>query len=175
VWNQTPESKKFSERFYRRTHYFPDIGQAGTYSAVLNYLKAVELAGTTDAATVMKTLRSMTINDAVISNGHLRVDGSMVHDSFLVKVNTMTEMENPYDFFKIEEKFSGDSIAFPLERSTCANVQNKNSVNNVKTATATEVKPAASAGVKPAAAAEVKPAASAGVKPASSVVADKVK
>ena len=41
----------------------PNMSQAGTYSSVMHYLKAVQAAGTDDAAAVMKQMKAMPIND----------------------------------------------------------------------------------------------------------------
>src|ERR1700709_1059675 len=46
------ETGAFSERFMKRTGRMPNMIQAGTYSATLQYLKAVKAAGTTDADAV---------------------------------------------------------------------------------------------------------------------------
>src|SRR6201746_1207806 len=51
-WDQNDETGAFSERFMKRTGRMPNMIQAGTYSATLQYLKAVKAAGTTDADAV---------------------------------------------------------------------------------------------------------------------------
>jgi len=56
----------------------PNFVQAGAYSAVTNYLKAVRAVKTDDAAAVMKQLKSVPISDMFAHNGHIRADGRMV-------------------------------------------------------------------------------------------------
>src|ERR1700709_1625625 len=51
-WDQNDKTRAFSERFMKLTGRMPNMIQAGTYSATLQYLKAVKAAGTTDADAV---------------------------------------------------------------------------------------------------------------------------
>ena len=64
---------------------------AGTYSATLHYLKAVQAAGTRDAKTVMAKMREMPVNDAFAENGVLREDGRMMHSMYLFEVKKPEE------------------------------------------------------------------------------------
>ena len=45
-WDRTDESRKFAKRFMAKQNNAPTFLQAGAYSAVLHYLKAVQAAGT---------------------------------------------------------------------------------------------------------------------------------
>src|SRR4029079_18602933 len=54
-WDLNDETRAFSKRFTERMKRMPSAVQAGTYSSVTHYLKAVKAAGTTDAAAVIKT------------------------------------------------------------------------------------------------------------------------
>ena len=67
----------------------PNMSQAGTYSSVMHYLKAVQAAGTGDAAAVMKQMKAMPINDFFATNGRIREDGRMVHDMYLFEVKAV--------------------------------------------------------------------------------------
>jgi branched-chain amino acid transport system substrate-binding protein len=55
-WDQNDKTRAFSERFLKRTGRMPNMIQAGTYSATLQYLKAVKAAGTRDSDAVAKKL-----------------------------------------------------------------------------------------------------------------------
>ena len=52
-WDKDDETRKFSKRFFDKTKRNPTMVQAGDYSAVTTYLKAVMAAGTDEAAAVM--------------------------------------------------------------------------------------------------------------------------
>ena len=49
-WDLNDETRAFSKRFMERVKRMPTSAQAGVYSSVTHYLKAVKAAGTTDAA-----------------------------------------------------------------------------------------------------------------------------
>ena len=53
-WNRNDESRAFGKRFFDRTGEMPNMVHAGTYSAVTQYLKAIEKAGTDDTDAVAK-------------------------------------------------------------------------------------------------------------------------
>jgi branched-chain amino acid transport system substrate-binding protein len=92
---------------------------AGTYSAVLNYLKAVEKAGSDDTETVMKTLRSMEIDDAVVRHGKIRADGRLVHDMYVFQVKSPAESKEPFDYYNTVGVVKGDDAFQPLAKSRC--------------------------------------------------------
>ena len=48
-WNQDDASRKFAKRFFDKYKRMPSSLQAADYSATMNYLKAVQKVGTTDA------------------------------------------------------------------------------------------------------------------------------
>ena len=62
-WDLDDQSRAWSKRFQDKFGKMPNFVQAGAYSAVTNYLKAVQAVKTDDAAVVMKHLKSTPIND----------------------------------------------------------------------------------------------------------------
>src|SRR6202023_650969 len=62
-WDQSHKTRAFSERFFKQTGRRPHTLQAGTYSATLQYLKAVKAAGTKDSGAVAKKLKEMPVDD----------------------------------------------------------------------------------------------------------------
>jgi branched-chain amino acid transport system substrate-binding protein len=85
----------------------------------MHYLKAVAAAGTLDAQTVMAKMREMPVNDFFAHNGHIRIDGRMVHDMYLAEVKKPSESKGPWDFYKILETIPGDQAFRPLSESAC--------------------------------------------------------
>src|SRR6201982_1178006 len=53
-WDLNDDSRAFSKRFMERVKRVPTSAQAGVYSSVTHYLKAVKAAGTTDGAAGIK-------------------------------------------------------------------------------------------------------------------------
>jgi hypothetical protein len=89
-WDRDEASRGWSKRFFERTGRMPGMVQAGTYSAVLHYLKAMEAAGTADGKAVADKIRELPVDD-FFAKGRVREDGRMMHDMYLVEVKTPSD------------------------------------------------------------------------------------
>ena len=118
-WDLNDETRAFSKRFMERVKRAPTSAQAGVYSSVMHYLKAVKEAGTTDAAAVMKIMKATPINDMFAKNGRIREDGRMVHDMYLFEVKTPAESKGRWDDYKLLETVPADQAFQPLAESRC--------------------------------------------------------
>ena len=118
-WDLNDETRAFSKRFTERRKRPPTTAQAGVYSSVLHYLKAVKAAGTTDAAAVIKVMKETPINDMFAKNGKIREDGRMVHDMYLFEVKKPSESKGRWDYYKLVGTVSGNDAFQPLEQSRC--------------------------------------------------------
>lgn len=118
-WDRDPASRAFSERFEKRTGRKPGMIQAGVYSSVLHYLKAVKAAGTDDGKVVAEKMRELPVNDAFATNGKVRVDGRMEHDMYLIQVKTPAESKYPWDYYKVLRTIPGALATRPLAESSC--------------------------------------------------------
>jgi branched-chain amino acid transport system substrate-binding protein len=118
-WDMNDETRAFSKRFMERVKRPPTSAQAGVYSSVTHYLKAVKAAGTTDAASVMKVMKETPINDMFAGNGHIREDGRMVHDMYLFEVKTPQESKGRWDDYKLLATVPGNEAFQSLEQSRC--------------------------------------------------------
>jgi branched-chain amino acid transport system substrate-binding protein len=118
-WDFDDLSRQWSRRFFAKFGKMPNFVQAGTYSAVTNYLKAVQAAKTDDAAAVMKQLKSTPINDMFARHGHIRADGRMVHDLYLVEVKAPDQVKEKWGYYTVKETVPGDEAFQPLSESRC--------------------------------------------------------
>jgi branched-chain amino acid transport system substrate-binding protein len=118
-WDLNDETRAWSKRFMDKFGKMPTSTQAGNYSSTVHYLKAVAAAGTLDAQTVMSKMREMSINDFFAHDGHIRIDGRMVHDMYLAEVKKPSESKGPWDFYKILETIPADQAFRPLSESAC--------------------------------------------------------
>jgi branched-chain amino acid transport system substrate-binding protein len=118
-WDLNEETRAFSKRFMDRIGRVPSAAQAGVYSSVLHYLKAVKAAGTTDAAAVMKIMKGTAINDMFAKNGHIREDGRMVHDMYLFEVKKPSESKGRWDDYKLLATVPASEAFQPIEQSRC--------------------------------------------------------
>lgn len=118
-WDRTPETRAFSKRFFDRMKVMPSDIQAGAYSSVLAYLKAVEAAGSDKGKMVAAKMKELPINDMFAQGGRVRADGRMVHDMYLVQVKTASESKYPWDYYKIIATIPADEAFQPLSKSKC--------------------------------------------------------
>ncbi len=118
-WDMDEETRAWSQKFYERTGTMPTGVQAGTYSSVLHYLKAIEATGSDDTDTVLAKMREMPVQDMFAKNGVLRSDGRMVHDMYLAEVKAPSDSDGEWDLLKIVRTIPGEEAFGPLSESTC--------------------------------------------------------
>jgi branched-chain amino acid transport system substrate-binding protein len=118
-WDLNAETRAFGQRFFKKTGAYPAMGQAGAYSATLHYLRAVQKAGTLDAAKVAAQIRAMPVNDFFAKNGKVRADGRLVHDMYLMQVKSPEESKAPWDYQKLLSVVPGDQAFQSLSKSEC--------------------------------------------------------
>ncbi|MBR0739769.1 ABC transporter substrate-binding protein [Bradyrhizobium liaoningense] len=118
-WDLNDDTRAFSKRFMERTKRVPTSAQAGVYSSVTHYLKAVKAAGTTDAAAVIKVMKETPINDFFAKNGKIREDGRMIHDMYLFEVKKPSESKGRWDDYKLLATVPGSEAFQSLEQSRC--------------------------------------------------------
>lgn len=118
-WDFNDETRAWSKRYFDRMKRMPTMVQAGNYSSVYHYLKAVKAAGTDEAKAVMAKMREMPVNDFFAKNGKVRIDGRMVHDMYLAQVKKPSESKYPWDYYHIRQVIPGDEAYMPLSQSTC--------------------------------------------------------
>src|SRR3954464_11016582 len=119
-WDRDDETRAFAGRFMERHGRMPTQFQAGVYSGVTHYLKAVQAAGTDEAKAVVAKMREMPVNDFFAKGGKLREDGRMVHDMYLMQVKAPAESKGEWDLFKLVETIPGDRAFRPLDAGGCA-------------------------------------------------------
>ena len=112
-------SRAFSRRFLDKAGHMPTMIQAGLYSAVTHYLKAVDAAGTDGAKAVIAAMKAAPINDFFAKNGHIREDGRMVHDMYLVQAKSPGESKGEWDLYKILATIPGDQAYRPMAEGGC--------------------------------------------------------
>jgi len=118
-WDRDEESRAWSKRFEARHKSMPTMSQAGVYSSLMHYFKAVDKAGTDEAGAVMAAMKSLPINDMFAKNGYIRDDGRMIHDMYLVQVKKPSESKGPWDYYKVLRTIPGDEAYISPEKSTC--------------------------------------------------------
>ena len=118
-WDRDDDSRKFAEAFFKRTNRMPNMVQAGTYSSVLAYLKAVKAVGSKDSDKVAAKIRETPVNDLVIKNGQVLPNGRMVSDMYLLEVKKPSESKKPWDYYKVLATIPGKDAYSTLAESGC--------------------------------------------------------
>ncbi len=117
-WDMNPQTRAFADKFMKKTKKRPTEIQAADYSATMNYLKAVQAAGTTDAAKVMETWRGMKMSD-FFASGQIRPDGLYQHDMYLVQVKTPKESKGKWDYYKVIKQLPGAEVFTTKAEGKC--------------------------------------------------------
>ena len=112
-------SRAWSKRYFERMQKMPGMIQAGVYSSVLHYLRAVQASGTDDARIVATKMRQLRVDDFFAKGGVLRADGRLVHDMYLVQVKPPEESLYPWDYYKILSTIPGEKAFRPLTDGAC--------------------------------------------------------
>jgi branched-chain amino acid transport system substrate-binding protein len=118
-WDQNDENRAFGEKFFARTQRMPNTIQVGTYSAVLQYLKAIDAAKTDETKAVAAKLHEMPVSDAFTKTGKVQANGRMAYDMYLFQVKTPAESTKPFDYFKEIATVPAADAYLSVEDSGC--------------------------------------------------------
>ena len=120
-WDSNERSRQWAKRFNDKMKKMPTSMQAASYSATLQYLKAVASTDSAGADPVMAQLRKQKIDDMYTANGHIRGDGRMVHDLQLMEVKRPAESKGPWDYYKPLQTIPGEQAFTSPAESKCKN------------------------------------------------------
>lgn len=119
-WDLNDRMRDLGQRFMKRTGRMPNMVHAGTYSAVLQYLKATRAAESAATEAVAKQLHALPVDDAFAPKGKVLANGSMVHDMYLFEVKTPQESKGPWDYYKLLATVPADEAFETASASGCA-------------------------------------------------------
>lgn len=111
-WDLNDATRAWSARFFKENGKMPSMTQAGVYSGVLHYLKAVQAVGTKDPEAVAAKMRATRVDDMFARGGVLRPDGLMVHDLLLVRAKAPEQSKSDWDLYEVLSRVPG-AEAFP--------------------------------------------------------------
>lgn len=119
-WDKNAETRAWSERYMARSGGKPPgFSHAGTYSAVLHYLKAVKETGTDDGVTVAAKMKATPVNDFSMKNVAIREDGQVMRPMNVVQVKTPAESRSRYDLYKIVSEIPAVNVWRSLDQGGC--------------------------------------------------------
>jgi branched-chain amino acid transport system substrate-binding protein len=118
-WDRDDDSRAFAKRFMERTGRMPNMVHTGTYSAVTQYLKAIDKAGGDETEAVAKLLHEMPVDDVFAKGGKVGPNGRMIHEMYLLEVKKPSESTQPWDYFKVLATIPGDEAYIKPAESGC--------------------------------------------------------
>jgi branched-chain amino acid transport system substrate-binding protein len=119
-WDLNDQTRAWSKRFASANGgKYPSMVQAGVYSSILHYLKAIDAAKTDDGTKVVAQMKQMPTDDPLFGKGTIRADGRKVHPAYLVEVKKPAESKGPYDYYKIRATIPADQAFRPLAEGGC--------------------------------------------------------
>jgi branched-chain amino acid transport system substrate-binding protein len=119
-WDLNDDTRAWSRRFAPANGgKFPTMVQAGVYSSVLHYLKAIEASKTDDGTKVIAQMKAMPTDDPLFGKGSIRADGRKIHPAYLVEVKKPSESKGPYDYYKIRATIPADQGFRPMDQGDC--------------------------------------------------------
>jgi branched-chain amino acid transport system substrate-binding protein len=127
-WDMNEGTRAFSRRFQSRAHNhaMPNDMQAGVYSAVLHYLKAVDKVGAaTDGKAVVAAMKALPTDDPLFGKGRIREDGRKLHPMYLLQVKSPEESRGDWDFYKVIATIPADQAFRPMSEGNCPLVAGK--------------------------------------------------
>jgi branched-chain amino acid transport system substrate-binding protein len=119
-WDLNDQTRAWSTRFARR-HWgaMPTMAQAGVYSAVLHYLKAVDALKGDDGTAVIAKMKSLPTDDPLFGQGTVRQDGRKIHPMYLFEVKKPSESSGPWDFYKLRATIPAAEAFRPMDQGDC--------------------------------------------------------
>ena len=123
-WDRDDGTRAWSERFAKLNGgKKPTMVQAGVYSGLLHYLKAVEATKSKDSATVMAKMKEMPTEDPLFGKGSIRPNGRKMHDMYLYEVKKPSESKGPWDYYKQVSVLPAEQAFQPLAETGCSLVK----------------------------------------------------
>jgi branched-chain amino acid transport system substrate-binding protein len=125
-WDLNDDTRAWSDRFLKAHGNRPSMVQAGAYSSVVHYLKAVEAAGSAkDALKVVAKMKEIATDDPLFGKGIVRADGRALHESYLFEVKKPEESKGPWDYYKLISTTPADKAFRPMSEGSCPLVAGK--------------------------------------------------
>ena len=121
-WDMNDQTRAFSKRFMERFKKNPPtMVQAGVYSSLIHYFKALEALGGNphDGRAVVAKMKEMPTDDPLFGKGSIRADGRKIHPAYLFEVKKPSELKYPWDFYKLVATIPADEAWLPIEKSVC--------------------------------------------------------
>ena len=119
-WDLNEGTRAFSARFAAVMNgRKPTLLQAGVYSGVLGYLKAVKEINTTEEPQVVEAMKRMPTDDPAFGHGSIRADGRKLHDYYLLRIKAPSESKSTWDIYSLVQTVRAEDAFRPMAEGGC--------------------------------------------------------
>ena len=122
-WDMNDQTRAFSKKFAARMKNGapPTMVQAGVYSGLIHYFKALDALGGNphDGVKIVEKMKSIPTDDPLFGKGEIQPNGRTIHSAYLFEVKKPSESKAPWDFYKLVGTVPGDQAFTPLSESKC--------------------------------------------------------
>ncbi len=122
-WDMNDANRAWTKRWQderKAPGKFPTMVQAGVYSGVLHYLKAVAaLKSAADGKAVVAEMKKLPTDDPLFGKGLIEENGRKIHPAYLFEVKTPAESKHPGDFYKLRATIPANEAFRPVKDSGC--------------------------------------------------------
>jgi branched-chain amino acid transport system substrate-binding protein len=122
-WDMNDANRAWTKRWQderKAAGKFPTMVQAGVYSGVLHYLKAVAaVKSATDGKAVVAEMKKLPTDDPLFGKGKIEENGRKIHPAYLFEVKSPAESKHPGDFYNLRATIPADEAFRPVKDSGC--------------------------------------------------------
>jgi len=119
-WNLDEKTRAWADRYKKMTGKRPTWVMMGNYSAVTQYLNAIQRAKSTDPDKVIKELEGYKFEDVFARHAYIRAqDHLLIHDMYVATIKPASQVKEPYDFFQIVKTVPGEQSYRQPSQVTC--------------------------------------------------------
>ena len=120
-WNFDDRNRQWADKFTAKTQTRPSFAHAANYSAALQYLEAVQRAGTDASDAVVGKLEGYSYDDVFARNATIRAaDHRVIHDVYLAEVKPKSEVKTEWDYEKILRTIPAAEAFRPADAGGCS-------------------------------------------------------
>lgn len=117
-WDSDDASRAFAQRFFAREGAMPSRDHALVYTAVTQYLRAVDAVGTDEAVAVNRVMRDRPFT-FFAKPASIRADGRVLYDETLFRVKAPGESHAPWDYYAPVRTTPAADAFLPPSREGC--------------------------------------------------------
>jgi branched-chain amino acid transport system substrate-binding protein len=124
-WDLNDGTRAFGRRYQARSlgNAMPNSAQAGQYSSVSHYLKAVAAMGPAKAKAsgrdALAQMRQIPVEDVIFGKSVIREDGRVIHNMYLFEAKSPAQSKETWDLVQLKATIPIDQAFRPMNQGNC--------------------------------------------------------